>query len=167
MKRRHWWIVALVAAAVIAAVGGGIVVAGRDNTAERRAEVAAKGQQVMPFDLDRTTHRFAKTATGGVQTVVADNASDSGQIKLIREHLTEENTKFGQGDFGDPATIHGAQMPGIAELSEGYEDITTDYTNLPDGARITYVTDDPDLAKALHTWFDAQLSDHGKDAEHG
>lgn len=165
MRRRHWWIVAV--AVAVGAVVGGIVVFGSRDSAARQADVAAKGRQVMPFDLERTTHRFAKTETGGVQTVVSDNPSDSEQIRLIRDHLEKENTKFERGDFGDPAAIHGKQMPGIAELSAGYRRITTDYTTLPDGGRITYVTDDPELADALHEWFDAQVSDHGSHAEDG
>ncbi|MFB4263080.1 hypothetical protein [Nonomuraea sp. GTA35] len=35
------------------------------------------------------------------------------------------------------------------------------------GAQITYTTSDASLIKALHAWFDAQVSDHGRHAEHG
>jgi hypothetical protein len=58
-------------------------------------------------------------------------------------------------------------MPGLSELSKGYQRITTGYAELPNGARITYTTDDPALVTALHSWFDAQVSDHGSHAEHG
>jgi hypothetical protein len=161
-------IVTLTALAVVVAGGATTaIVLNRDNVTERRAEVAAKGRQVMPFDLERTTHRFTKTTTGGVQTVVADDPSDAGQVRLIRSHLEQETTRFSRGDFGDPAAIHGPQMPGLSELSNGYRRISTDYTDLADGARITYTSDDPKLVKALHAWFDAQVSDHGAHAEHG
>jgi hypothetical protein len=33
---------------------------------------------------ERTTHQFAKTDTGGVQTVVADDPQDTTQITLVR-----------------------------------------------------------------------------------
>jgi hypothetical protein len=36
--------------------------------------VRTLGQQVMPFRLDRTTHIFDKTATGGIESVVAKTA---------------------------------------------------------------------------------------------
>ena len=39
---------------------------------ERQQEVAVAGAEVMPFDLDATTHIFTDTATGGIQDVVAD-----------------------------------------------------------------------------------------------
>jgi hypothetical protein len=36
-------------------------------------------------------------------------------------------------------------------------------TALPNGAQITYTTQDAHLVTALHQWFGAQLSDHGHD----
>ncbi|GAA4905287.1 hypothetical protein HD597_003236 [Nonomuraea thailandensis] len=137
------------------------------STAERQAEIAAKSRQVMPFDLERTTHRFAKTGTGGEQTVTAEDPADAQQIALIRRHLSEEVTRFGKGDFGDPASIHGGEMPGLRELSAGHDRIDVRYTEAASGARITYTTADASLIKALHAWFDAQVSDHGPHAEHG
>ncbi|MEV4804345.1 hypothetical protein AB0K18_30450 [Nonomuraea sp. NPDC049421] len=135
--------------------------------ADRQAEIAAKSGQVMPFDLERTTHRFAKAATGGVQTVTSDDPGDAEQVRLIREHLTAEAAGFGKGDYGDPASIHGGEMPGLRELEQGHRRIAIRYAELPDGARITYTTTDASLIAALHAWFDAQVTDHGRHAEHG
>lgn len=140
---------------------------GQQTTADRQAEVAARGQQVMPFDLDRTTHRFTKSATGGVQTVTADDPADAQQIRLIREHLTEEATGFSKGDYGDPASIHGGEMPGLRELEQGYSRIGIRYAETSAGAQVTYTTSESSLVNALHAWFDAQVSDHGQHAEHG
>jgi hypothetical protein len=70
-------------------------------------------------------------------------------------------------DYGDPASIHGEQMPGLRELEQGHDRIDVRSANTPAGARITYTTTDPSLVTALHAWFDAQVSDHGPHAEHG
>lgn len=165
MRVRRWWMAAL--AVVVVTVAAVTVTVIRNDAAARQAAVAAQGGKVMPFDLERTTHRFAKAANGGVQTVVADDPSDADQIRLIRDHLKEEYAKFGRGDFGDPAVIHGTQMPGLDALTKGYQRIGTDYADLPDGARITYTTSDSSMVTALHAWFDAQVSEHGSHAEHG
>jgi hypothetical protein len=133
---------------------------------DRQAQVAERGAAVMPFDLERTTHRFAKTGTGGVQTVVADNPDDTTQIRLVRRHLRDEADRFRRGDFTDPARIHGDGMPGLAALRDSAGAITVDYTTTADGARITYTTGDSTLVTALHAWFDAQVSDHGDHATH-
>lgn len=133
----------------------------------RQEEIAEKGAEVMPFDLEETTHVFEKTETGGVQKVVADDPNDAEQVALIREHLEEEAAAFRQGDVSDPSEIHGEEMVGLKELEAGADDVDIRYSDLPDGAKIEYETSDPALVAVLHDWFDAQVSDHGEDAEGG
>jgi hypothetical protein len=162
-RRRRLIITAGIALA--AAVAGLTVLTGQWRDRDRQADVAARGQQVMPFDLARTTHRFSKTTTGGVQRVVAHNPADTIQIPLIRGHLRTEADKFTKGDFGDPTAIHGDQMPGVEKLAQAADRITVTYAELSDGATLTYDTTDRELVAALHAWFDAQVSDHGRHAE--
>ena len=130
---------------------------------ERRALVAAAGAQVMPFDLDATTHVFEKTEFGGIQQVVAD-AADPRQVGLIREHLEMEAERFARGDFHDPAMIHGEHMAGLHQLVQGHERLSIEYSEVDDGGQILYSTEDLDLVAAIHAWFDAQLRDHGDHA---
>ena len=134
------------------------------STHSRQAEVAARGAQVMPFDLEETTHVFEKMDDGGLQRVTANEPSNTEQIELIQAHLQEEADKFQRGDFSDPAQIHGHEMPGLADLRAGASQIDIRYTALPDGAQIRYTTSEPTLLSAIHHWFDAQLSDHGPHA---
>ena len=132
----------------------------------RQGEVAARGAKVMPFDLEQTTHVFQKLDDGGLQKVVVKDPSNKKQIALIQDHLKAESEKFRKGDFSDPAKIHGEDMPGLADLKSGAKKIDVRYTALPDGAQIRYTAKDPKLVTALHQWFSAQLSDHGKHATH-
>lgn len=135
---------------------------------QRQAEVAKLGADVMPFSLKATTHIFTKTAEGGVQRVVAKSASDAQQVKLVREHLREIKTQFLKGDFSGPTHIHGAEMPGLADLKAAKPgQVAIDYKEVATGAELTYRTADAKLVAALHQWFDAQLSDHGADAMAG
>lgn len=122
----------------------------------------------MPFDLDATTHRFDERDDGLVQTVVADDEDDADQIRLIREHLAHEAERFAAGDLGDPASIHGTDMPGLAALEAGAAagDVDVAYEPTAGGGRITYTSDDPALVGALHDWSSAQVTDHGDHAEH-
>lgn len=156
---------AVVAAAAVAMVMVTVGCGGNDTLAQRQADVAERGAQVMPFDLEATTHVFTKNHTGGIQLVTADRPDDQTQIALIRAHLRAERDKFAQGDFGDPAAIHGHDMDGVAELEAGYADITVSYTQRTDGAQLTYETDDPELVNAIHSWFDRQVMDHAAHAE--
>jgi hypothetical protein len=54
---------------VMAGVGAAIESFAAD--AERRAEVAQRGAEVMPFSLKATTHIFTKSEDGGSQQVIA------------------------------------------------------------------------------------------------
>ena len=133
-------------------------------SAERQKEVREKGTQVMPFSLDQTLHTFDKTDTGGVQRVRASNAA-ADQVGMIRSHLNSIARSFNARDFSAPAHIHGADMPGMAEMKAAKPgELTVGYRELSDGAELDYVSHSPDIIAAIHRWFDAQLADHGSDA---
>lgn len=135
---------------------------------QRLDEVAERGSHVMPFDLEKTTHIFSKTDTGGIQQVIAKDKSDTEQINLIRSHLSAIAKEFKQGNFSNPEKIHGASMPGLAELKAAKSgQLEIMYKELPDGAEITYATSIEKLKHAIHRWFDAQLNDHARHAVPG
>lgn len=161
MKRRH--VAAALAFLCIplpAAAGPTTAPSAHDAMVERRSG------EVMPFDLNRTMHVFAPTSDGGVQTVTVHDG-DPRQVALVRSHLRKEAAAFAAGDFSDPARIHGTNMPGLARLRAGARRISVSYAQTPDGASIRYKTADPHLVAALHTWFAAQVKDHGAHAMMG
>ncbi len=131
---------------------------------ERAHQVHEMAGTVMPFALDRTTHVFEMTDSGGIQDVVAKEPGDTATIRLIRQHLMHESELFRRGSFRDPMALHGRDMPGLTELAAGSDRLRVAFQALSDGARITFSTDDPLLLTAVHRWFGAQLSDHAADA---
>lgn len=132
---------------------------------DRLAAVAQAGAEVMPFDLERTTHSFLDRAWGGEQIVVSDD-SDAQQVALIRAHLSAEAAKFSRGDFESPEAIHGHDMPGLAILRDRHAAIDVAYSEVPNGASITYRSQDSAVVGAIHEWFEAQRTDHGPHASH-
>jgi hypothetical protein len=132
--------------------------------AQHQQQVREKGSKVMPFSLDQTLHTFKKTDTGGVQQVRVSNAA-TDQVAMIRAHLQSIARSFNARDFSAPAHIHGADMPGMAEMKAAKpEDLTVAYRDLDDGAELDYASHSPAMIVAIHRWFDAQLADHGADA---
>lgn len=119
---------------------------------------------VMPFDIDKTIHIFRMTESGGVQQVIAKDAGANDQIAFIQQHLKHESERFQNGDYSDPATLHGAEMPGLQDLRAGASAIKVSYGAHPVGAEIRFETSDLHLITAIHRWFGAQLSEHGADA---
>ena len=136
--------------------------------AQRQADVAERGKDVMPFSLKDTTHVFTKTSDGGIQRVVVKDVTNADQTKLVRAHLREIEQQFRKGDFSGPSHIHGKDMPGLDALRRAKPgQIAIAYRNVDGGAELAYRTSDLKMVAALHKWFDAQLSDHGADAMEG
>ncbi|HEV2593589.1 MAG TPA: hypothetical protein VGU01_00115 [Sphingomicrobium sp.] len=133
------------------------------SPALKQAEVVARGRSVMPFDIDRTMHHFQKRSSGSIEQVVSTDG-DSRQIALIRHHLEAEADRFKHGNYSDPSTIHGPGMPGLSRLAGGAGHISIRYKELRAGGEITYEASDPTLVRAIHTWFDAQVQEHGDHA---
>lgn len=143
--------------------GGGAE--GSSASSEHLQAVAEAGAEVMPFELERTTHAFLDRPWGGEQSVVSDDG-DAQQIALIRSHLSEEAAKFARGDFASPEAIHGRDMPGLAILRDRQTAIDVAYAETPAGASITYRSQDADVVEAIHAWFEAQRTDQGAHASH-
>lgn len=131
----------------------------------RQEHIHHMSHGVMPFDMSKTVHIFRMTEKGGVERVVTRDAAASDQVALIQQHLQHEAVQFGSGDYSDPASLHGAKMPGLKELQEGRKAIKVTYKPLPNGASITFEATDLSLLTAIHRWFGAQLSEHGADAQ--
>ncbi|MBI5817177.1 MAG: hypothetical protein HZB09_02000 [Candidatus Yonathbacteria bacterium] len=134
------------------------------SLSNRQAMVHEMGSHVMPFSLEETTHIFKQLSDGGVEQVLAKDPSNKEQVMLIQTHLEYETTSFRQGNFADPMKIHGENMPGVNELRQNVTNIIFTYHPLPDGAEIIYSSKNSGAISAIHTWFDAQVQDHGKDA---
>jgi hypothetical protein len=153
---------------IVVAAALGLPFSASAADADRQAEVASRGAEVMPFKLQSTTHVFTKTADGGVQRVVVKDPADLEQVRRVREHLREMQARFGSGDFSGPTHIHGAEMPGLAQLKAAQpEQLAIAYRDIAGGAELTYRSKDLTLVSALHDWFEAQLGDHGADARDG
>jgi hypothetical protein len=150
----------VLAVLVVLAVAVGTYVLWPDSKPQTDDAMSARAARVMPFDLTSTAHTFTKTATGGVQEVVAKDPADTTNVGLIRSHLAVEAEDFSKGNFDDPAKIHGMDMPGLRELEAGAARVHVMYEAIPAGGRITYSSNDPALAEALHQWFDRQATDH-------
>jgi hypothetical protein len=86
---------------------------------------------------------------------------------LVRSHLSQLATHFAEGDFSGPRRIHGDDMPGVKALASAAGKVRFVYRELPNGAEIEYRTEDKPLIEAIHSYFDAQLSDHARHAVPG
>ncbi len=131
----------------------------------RQRMIHMRSHMVMPFNMNKVTHYFIDTKSGGILKIKAKNPKDTVQIKLIREHLKKEFGLFSKADFKDPKTLHGKNMPGLKVLTDSKGKYKVEYKELFDGAKLTFTSKNSNVIKALHIWFAAQLRDHGSDAK--
>lgn len=148
---------------ILSSCGNGADSSDRNND-KKISAVREKGSQVMPFDIDKTLHIFNKTSEGGVQIVKIREPEYTDQLIPIQEHLKKIAIDFKNGNFGDPSSIHGIEMPGLPILEANSSKFSVTYADLANGAKLEYISKDEKIIAALHLWFDAQLNDHGSDA---
>lgn len=131
----------------------------------RQHMIHSDSPEVMPFDMNKVTHYFIKTDSGGILMIRTKDSRDTAQARLILSHLEKEYKLFSNADFRDPETLHGVDMPGLRVLSGSKGKYKVEFKKLSDGAQLTFSTKDSEVKNAIHTWFDAQLKDHGSDAK--
>lgn len=133
-----------------------LLVAGQDH----HHDVEKRGDMVMGFPHDKTTHHFRLHADGGAIEVEANESADTVNRDLIRQHLGHIAKKFAAGDFSAPMMIHDQNPPGVPTMTLRKDKISYRYEELPRGARVRMVTKDKESIEAIHKFLKFQISDH-------
>ena len=119
-----------------------------------------RGDHVMGFDHNKTTHHFTLTKTGGVIQVTANDTADSASRDHIRMHLQHISKAFAAGDFADPHEVHDEVPPGVPVMKERKDKIGYSYQSLPNGAKVVITTEDPKALEAVHEYLLYQIREH-------
>jgi hypothetical protein len=127
---------------------------------DHHARVNARGDKVMGFDHDKTTHHFLLAAAGGSIEVTANQAEDKESRDAIRGHLAHIATMFSDGNFEAPMLVHDRTPPGVPVMKRKRADIRWKYEEIENGARVVAVTKDPDALSAIHEFLRFQIADH-------
>jgi len=124
------------------------------------AQVDERGDQVMGFDHDKTTHAFRLTPRGGVIEVAANDRKDAETRDAIRSHLGHIAKMFAEGDFDAPMLIHGQDPPGADVMKRDRAKITWEYEETSMGGRVVARTDDAAARAAIHEFLRFQIEEH-------
>lgn len=145
---------------LVLTVGG--VQAAETQTAKTNDTMQQRMQEALPYDVNQTIATFSKTVHGGIQHVVVKSKDNTEQITRIQKHLMQMTERLRKGDFSLTESLHGKDMPGLAQLKTAKpDDISYKYKALENGGQIHYSSEYPQYVGALHEWFDAQASEHG------
>jgi hypothetical protein len=119
-----------------------------------------RGDHVMGFGHDKTTHHFELTKTGGIIQVRANDSSDSESRDHIRMHLQHISKSFAAGDFKDPMDVHAEEPPGVPVMKKLKSNITYRYEAIDRGGRVLIQTKDSDALAAVHEYLQYQSREH-------
>jgi hypothetical protein len=127
---------------------------------DHHADVNRRGDAVMGFSHEKTTHHFRLRSNGGEIEVTANDAADVQSATEIRGHLQHIAQMFGDGNFTAPMLIHARNPPGADTMAWRKAAITYTVETLPAGARVRIATDDRDALNAIHAFLRFQITDH-------
>ena len=124
-------------------------------------DLTRRGDAVMGFAHERTTHHFRLRASGGEIEITATDPHDEESASAIRGHLRHVARMFADGDFTAPVLIHAQDPPGTDVMSARRAVIAYAVENVPGGARLRITVSDRDALEAVHRFLRFQISDHG------
>jgi hypothetical protein len=137
-----------------------LVATSAQHTGQHADDVSRRGDAVMGFSHEKTTHHFRLRAGGGEIEITANDAGDEESARAIRGHLRHIATLFAKGDFTAPMLIHARNPPGTDVMAARKQAISYVVDPVPAGARLRISTSDPDAREAIHTFLRFQITDH-------
>jgi hypothetical protein len=127
---------------------------------EHHKMVDHRGDQVMGFSHEKTTHHFRLFSDGGAIEVTANDQRDEESRAQIRMHLAHIAGMFTAGNFKAPMLIHDQTPPGVPTLQRLREQVTYRYEDIPGGGRVRIATRNAEAVLAVHQFLRFQIVDH-------
>ncbi len=122
--------------------------------------VEQRGDHMMGFSHDKTTHHFRLYADGGAIEVTANDPNDTGSRDQIRLHLSHIAGMFAAGDFKAPMLIHDQVPPGVPVLQALKEKLQYRYEDVDRGGRVRIATQNKKALAAVYEFLRFQIADH-------
>ena len=126
----------------------------------RQDSVVQRGDHVMGFSHETTTHHFRLLKDGGEIIVTANDPNDKTSIIQIRSHLSHIVGMFSNGNFNAPMLIHDTNPPGMATMIRLKSGVHYELAEIPQGAMIRIETSSPEYTDAVHAFLLFQIVDH-------
>jgi hypothetical protein len=122
--------------------------------------VVKRGDEVMGFSHEKTTHHFRLYSDGGAIEAEANDAKDAASRDQIRAHFGHIAKLFAAGDLSAPMLIHAQNPPGTEVMKRLRNTIEYRLESTEKGARIRITTKDGEALRAVHEFLRFQITDH-------
>jgi len=127
---------------------------------DHHAAVDKRGDHVMGFSQEKTTHHFRLYADGGAIEVTANDAKDAESRDQIRMHLSHIAGMFAAGNFQASILIHEQTPPGVPTLQRLKAEVVYRFEDIPNGGRVKISTKNTEALLAVHEFLKFQIEDH-------
>lgn len=124
------------------------------------SEMNKRGDRVMGFDHEKTTHHFRLLPEGGLIQVEAKDVKDIATRDQIRMHLLHIAIMFAEGNFKAPMLIHDQTPPGVPVLQRLKAEITYKFEKSDRGGRVRIITKSAEALNAIHEFLSFQIKEH-------
>lgn len=132
----------------------------QDEKDGHKKGVNDRGDHVMGFSHEKTTHHFLLSKEGGVISVEANEAKDAESRDQIRGHLPHITQMFAAGNFNAPMLVHDRTPPGVPVMQRLKGEISYKYEPIQTGGRVRIATANPEALAAIHEFLRFQIKDH-------
>jgi hypothetical protein len=122
--------------------------------------VDKRGDQVMGFSHEKTTHHFRLYKDGGAIEVTANDPKDTGSRDQIQMHLGHIAKMFAAGDFNAPMLIHDRVPPGVPVMQRLNAEIKYEFRKTERGGTVRITTSNREATAAVHEFLRFQIDDH-------
>jgi hypothetical protein len=119
-----------------------------------------RGDHVMGFSHEKTTHHFFLTKDGGAIQVQANDPNDSASLAHIRMHLEHIAKSFAAGDFDDPMETHAQVPPGVPVMKKRKDKISYRFEPIDNGGKVVIRSNDRAAVAAVHEFLQFQIRAH-------
>jgi hypothetical protein len=123
-------------------------------------EMNERGDRVMGFDHDKTTHHFRLSPEGGVIEVEANDAKDAVSRDQIRMHLRHIAGMFAAGNFEAPMLIHSQTPPGVQAMKSLRTEIKYQFEDTVRGGLVRITTSNKEALAAIYEFLRFQIKEH-------
>lgn len=127
---------------------------------DHHGDMNMRGDRVMGFSREKTTHHFELRQDGGLIEVRANDPADTVSRDQICAHLPHIAKMFSAGDFQAPMLIHGVDPPGTAVMTRLKDRIHYKYEETERGGMVKIVSGDAEAVAAIHQFLKFQIEDH-------
>jgi hypothetical protein len=123
-------------------------------------EMNERGDRVMGFNHDKTTHHFRLSPEGGVIEVEANDVKDIASRDQIRMHLRHIASMFANGNFEAPMMIHSQTPPGVPVMKSLRTEINYQFEETVRGGLVRITTSNKEALAAVYEFLRFQIKEH-------